>query len=154
MKLFIPRRTEASRYGGRERRTTKWFISLGPPGGSGSREENAQCNGPSKNPTHTPALDPPAICTIIFISLFHQHMLSSKWDFMAAVRCTALQLDRITFLPSSLSCVHLRCHSSQCLPCSVRGEWRRGGRVRPQSDLLHNSQETSHIHDAVLILAP
>lgn len=84
---------------------------------------------PPKTP-QKPSLDSPAICSVVFISLLHQHTLSSKLNFMAAVRCMPLQLDWIKFFLNCLSCVSLHCHSPQCFQCSGRDEWGRKVRRR------------------------
>lgn len=100
---------------------------------------------PQKNP-QTQSLESPAIRSVVFISLLHQHMLSSKWDFMAAVRRTPPHLDWITFLPSCFSCVSFHCHSLQRSRCWVRNEWegKKQNRRRPECNLLPFSGSQSH----------
>lgn len=97
------KRDRGCRSGGRERRMTKWFISLGLLGVLVLKKGTYNQIMPLKTP-QTPSLDSPAVCTTTFISLFHQYTLSSKWNFMAAVRRMAPQLDWITFSKRPLLC--------------------------------------------------
>lgn len=102
-------------------------------------------------PTQKPSLDSPAICSVIFISWLHQHMLSSKWNFMTAeTHASPAGLDWISSKLALLSLFSLSVFSSLW---QMSGEGRLGDGRRPPSNLLNGSQETHRTNDAVFILA-